>query len=148
MSPQLLFLLGVVCVYAGTAIIGIIFLYLEKRRKKMSDTKPKLDLTKPIQRRNGEKIEYVRLLKGERKWQILAIGARADGYEELTTHLIDGSADDSKENGLDLINVPEKRVVWVYECPNGDLGISNLKPTWGGLLSHIRLEFESGRKDE
>lgn len=117
---------------------------------------PKLDLTKPIQRRNGWKIDFFRVLNGDRTYKIIAIGPDTGGRDDFTTHQLDGRVAWGADNDMDIVNVPEKRMVWVYEThdrlPNGPfvLAIRNERSNTldNCCRSRIRVEFEVGRKDE
>lgn len=111
---------------------------------------PKLDLTKPIQRRNGCKVDFFRVLNGDRRYPIIAIGPDINGHDEFTTNQLDGRIGHGWDNELDLVNVPEKRTVWVYCLQGGAIHCAKKrKPTLDEeCISRIRVDFETGRMDE
>lgn len=144
-------------------ILAHVFLFLRYRDAinkgvKMSDTKPKLDLTKPIMTRDGCSAELLRILKGDHEFPVIVVLKRLDGSEILWSYTLDGKIGKSGPEALgDLINVPEKRVVWVYEFEEGSLPdwhnnivVENNRSSTADkdCISRIKIEFESGRKDE
>lgn len=109
----------------------------------------KLDLTKPIQTEDGRKAEFLMTMKGDHLRPNVFVITEQDGTENLRFYTPEGkSGFDYKSN---LINAPEKRTMWLYEMPVGY--ISTIESERNNYLykvciSRIKIEFESGRKDE
>lgn len=117
--------------------------------------KPKLDLTKPIQRRNRCKVDFFRVLNGDRRYPIIAIGPDINGHDEFTTHQLDGRIGYGWDNELDLVNVPEKKTAWVYQLQSIAPGHTYFCASEARVdrldkdcISRICIVFETGRKDE
>ena len=111
-----------------------------------------IDLTKPVQTRDGRK---VRVLCTDRLGyeSVVCLITEGDGREVVACRAPGGQFLTDKESGRDLINVPEKRVVWVNMLPDvvakafaSKHGADTLGPK--GREACIRVEYEVGQFDE
>lgn len=110
---------------------------------------PKLDLTKPVQCRSGDEVRIL-CTDGPEDAPIVGIVRGEVAQWEFS-----GSWCGVKNNDMDLVNAPEKRTLWVYECDDEFVPATFLKirderseTLDNDCLSRIRVEFETGRKDE
>lgn len=105
---------------------------------------PKLDLTKPMRPRNGNE---VRILCTDGPGDEPIVGFyNGDLLRWSREGFYLGSQSPCH---IDLVNVLEKRTVWVFEFIDRTFGVSTNKQCWSAhLKSRIRVEFESGREDE
>jgi hypothetical protein len=80
------------------------------------------DPTKPVQTRDGRS---ARILCTDLKdrWPIVAAITRTDGTEYSTGYAVDGKFTCRHQPERDLINVPEKRTVWVNVYPDDCLKV-------------------------
>jgi len=105
--------------------------------------KPKLDLSKPVQTKNGKR---VRILCTNRKGGCPVVGliTNNDGNEEFSSWDISGKWADIPSK-IDLVNVPEtlKKTAYLFK---GDYGhyISNSNFTKGEVAS-VEVEFTVGK---
>jgi len=108
-----------------------------------------LDLTKPVQTECGYEAEIIKddclgdyplvaVIKTAPDRQV-AYGYNLEGLPNLL----------NRTSRLCLINVPEKRTVWIEEFENGSVMASYKKPDPAkGTKSIIKVEFTSGQIDE
>lgn len=116
-----------------------------------------IDLTKPVQTRDGRKALIVTTKLHDRTFPVAA-EIEIDGDSQHTTvntFTVDGHYmnDGSQRNG-DLINVPDKRVVWVNMYP--DVVCKGFASKHGSDTldkgkqreACVRVEYEVGQFDE
>lgn len=85
------------------------------------NTEPKLDLSKPVQTRDGRKARIICTdRKGHGHFDSLTIVAlvKYDDAEVVHVYRQDGKSIDEGERSFDLINVPAKHVRWVNFYPH------------------------------
>lgn len=115
-----------------------------------------IDLTKPVQTRDGRK---VRVLCTDRKGSsnsIVGLIVLEGGKEYVQTWEANGNFVTSGDAPADLINVPDKRVVWVnmYPGPIMSAEASSRKQADNNATNNdrreacIRVEYEVGQFDE
>lgn len=78
------------------------------------NNEPKLDLDKPMQTRDGRKVVDFHVFENRYYRPLLCM---LEGEAEFFSYNIDGRFYEEKENGLDLINVPEPEPVQFWDCP-------------------------------
>jgi len=102
-----------------------------------------LDLTKPIETIHGENVRMLCTNKKGKFPLVTLIGEN----EVLMSFTIDGR--DDPNSTPYLINVPEKRTVWLEEFENGSVMVTYGRPAQEkGTKSIIKVEFTSGQIDE
>lgn len=96
--------------------------------EKENTMKKSIDFTKPIQTRDGRKVRYLHTLEGDNEYRVVSICvAKEDGQEEIVRHtLAGGYYDDEEESQNDLVNVPEKKTLWVNIYPGTNLGVTGV----------------------
>ena len=112
-----------------------------------------IDLTKPVQTRDGLK---VRVLCTNMKGRDTVAGVITDddGTDMVDAWQADGHYNIGPEEArTDLINVPEKRVVWVNVNPGNWMHTYPSKDDADEYASHsrlsrVRVEYEVGQFDE
>lgn len=68
-----------------------------------------LDLTKPVQTRNGRAAKIAAVLKNPKhNYPIFAVVTERDGSESTSSHTLAGGLFSAGESPSDLVNVPEK----------------------------------------
>jgi len=102
-----------------------------------------LDLTKPVETIHGEKVKILYINK-KGDYPVVALVGENEALMALT---IDGK-NNIKEDLPYLVNVPEKRTVWIKEYTNGECCIFEKKPDLGCTRSLVKLTFTSGQIDE
>lgn len=108
---------------------------------------PKLDLTKPMRLRNGD--DDIRILCTDGPGEKPIAGFYKGDF--MQWHL-DGSCWSSGAPcAMDIVNVPEKRTVWVYDM--GEHSSPEVRIERNAILdndcrSRIRVDVEKGRKDD
>ena len=122
----------------------------------------KLDLTKPVQTRDGRKVRVLATdRKGAAYYPVLGLLTQADGEETVESWTLVGEFYSGDTDEADLVNVPEKIV--------GYLNVYGTRSQYGqtsyrlydsraiadaeaddmrGRIACIRVEFEEGRFDE
>lgn len=82
-----------------------------------------LDLTKPVQTRDGRKVLLLGVLKKSRtSYPLITVVTQPNGEEVLETYTLQGYAtlaSSNGENSRDLVNVPEKHQAWINLYPHG-----------------------------
>lgn len=101
-----------------------------------------LDLKKPIETIRGENVRMLCTNKKGKFPLVTLIGEN----EVLMSFTIDGR-DDSDSTPY-LINVPEKRTIWIKEYTNGTILSFEDKPDCCCARSLVKLTFTSGQIDE
>jgi hypothetical protein len=84
-----------------------------------------LDLTKPVQTRDGRPARIVCTDRKRENYPVLALVTNSTGFEEVTSHCADGKFYESgKISHHDLVNVPPKVVSELYRnvYPNNSIG--------------------------
>lgn len=111
-----------------------------------------IDLTKPVQTRDGRR---VRVLCTDVKGESNSVVGLVDGGNTETCQIWhgDGSYIPNSESSQDLINGPEKRVVWVNMYPSKIAQPHTSKINADTRAGHdreacIRVEYEVGQFDE
>lgn len=120
-------------------------------REHIVNEKP-LDLTKPMQTRDGRK---VRLLASDLagKFPLVVAVARPDGSELLAVRCKNGGVYSGRQNEGDIINVPAKviRYLNIYSDRAGLLHPSAIEAddvAEIGRIARIRIEFNEGQFDD
>jgi hypothetical protein len=75
-----------------------------------------LDLTKPMQTRDGNKAKHIYTLESGR----LVFAIIDPGGEYCADRYSDGRYYEGRDDVEDIINAPQETVVWVNVYPNGD----------------------------
>lgn len=110
-----------------------------------------LDLSKPIQTRDGRLVELIGVSKNPNVE--LPIAGIVSHESKIESWSRDGSifCDKTKQD-RDLINVPEKIVRWVNAYENCAYGYDSLNIAkcnrLDGCIACIRIEFTRGQYDE
>jgi len=113
-----------------------------------------LDLNKPLQTRDGQKVE---ILKTDRKGNypiVVLIGEE----EEMVAYAPNGRFDLWEESRLDLVNIPEEKTVWIniYDDADPVIHYSPEKARQGGLNGNgedvreacVKVTYKVGQFDE
>lgn len=109
-----------------------------------------LDITKPVQTRDGKPARIVSTKLGD-TYPLGVIATYPDGKEVFYTCVINGKYNAiSSYSVLDLINVPEKRAVWLNIYENNFVIMHTNKESCDSLASPgriacIEVEFEVGQ---
>ena len=120
----------------------------------------KLDPTKPVQTRGGKPVRILCADRADSAYPIVGLVMLESGYEEPEWWMPDGSCYQNGSSDEDLINVPEKHVMYfnVYkgDCKysirysaNGTREQADLSAS--GIVTRIaciRVEFEEGQFDD
>lgn len=117
------------------------------------------DLSKPVETRDGRKVRVLTTEVNSPKYSVAAVVTEKDGTEGVHTYTMDGFYYEDKEvDALDLVNVPNKRTVYVnvYSSPIGliigsgyntiadavDAGTSEVP------VGRVKIELVEGRFDD
>lgn len=109
----------------------------------------KLDLTKPVQTRDGHKVEFIRDDLDD-TFPVLGIITLPSGRLRAEKWRRDGSYfSGSGTSSLDLINVPEKRMTYVVIESDGTVYQTNSPSRYANEqdCSVVRIEYTVGQKD-
>ena len=121
-----------------------------------------LDLNKPVQTRDGRK---VRILATDRKgahYPVLGLLTQADDEETVESWTLAGEFYSGDTDEADLVNVPEKRVLYFNIYPptspvyrsagsytaNKTRAEADRNAATQDRIACIRVEFEAGRFDD
>ena len=113
-----------------------------------------IDFNKPVQTRDGRKVRILCTdMDGEPD---TVVGIVGDGPHNELVHSWKANGHfmfDDVEEPLDLINVPETRVVWVNMYPDGVASFYSMKEDADGRAASdrhacIRVEYTVGQFDE
>lgn len=118
----------------------------------------KLDLTKPVQTRDGRAARIVSTNLRGPCYTIGALVTDENGKEDFQAYTLDGAFGAGAEipNDWDLVNVPEKKVWerWFNIYPNGSGAAHasyNEAQTWlggGGTIIHVKHEYIEGEHQQ
>lgn len=112
-----------------------------------------IDWTKPVQTRDGRKVRVLCTDMKQRTSPVAGLITSSDGEEYQQSWGADGLLAPRCKGAADLINVPEKRVVWVNMCKDGvsgcftSRGLANLG-AYSSREACVRIEYEVGQYDE
>ena len=114
-----------------------------------------LDLTKPVQTRDGRKVRILCTDMDGEYDSIVGIVMNTNESEQCESWRPDGHYYDTSETNSDLVNVPETRVVWVNMYPGNFHTLWPAKERADAMQKSdnsreacIRVEYEVGQFDE
>ena len=79
------------------------------------------DLTKPVQTRDGRTARILCTDREGWEWPVVALIKSKTGIEGVCSYLRSGRLKGASESTLDLINVPEKRTLWLNVYTSGSV---------------------------
>ncbi len=105
-----------------------------------------LDLSKPLQTKDGHPVEFVGVSKNPKVPYPVAVVL----LDDIETYTLDGAYCKERNMSADIINVPEKIVRWVnvYEETGWPTQQAACNASHNGCIARIRIEFTRGQFDD
>ena len=120
-----------------------------ERKTDMDEKVKPFDPSKAVRTRGNKRVRIIATDINNDGWPIGALVTEDDGREVFYKYTVDGRRTLSSIHSYDLINIPEKRTVWVniYECGHCSYYSTSHRAFENALSSRIacvKVEFEEG----